>query len=547
MKEITSEDLFKELKRIIEKDKVFMGSEFVSYYTRCAFGKKPDKDILEFASMLCKEFQTFINMIKLKEKENDVKFLSFDKTENAIINALNKAIDGRKKYVDGDVCLDKFKSIIQTDPILSTKESEILEKYCVQEVLNKDILNIIEERFLYRKHLFNVFEQHQVLMNYIMNGFKESESLDEYMESFNKIINDTIIKTKACSLENGEILNLTEAPFEDYISQEKTKYRIPTRYEVLDYAFNGGFENGRVYIFGGVSGGGKSLVMVNLAHTARLSLDEERRKKNIPKEEKWGILFLSLENGQLETQGRFVSCGTGISRREMDSAYALGNYQYIKEKYDKIFRRENSTDLYIIWRKPFTMNSFDIMSMINDLERMHETKIKAVFIDYADKLNATTGSKANQEWIDLGRVIDDLKAMAVEFDIPVITVTQVNRSGYDDIPRGDKIAGSIRKRENSDVLIMFDFAHVEETVIDYEELDVSDLSQRNSSENYKRVWAVIDKNRDGPSNIKFLMLIDYEVYRMFDKVERISEIFDEDPRDNPIIKKKENDIFPDFI
>lgn len=545
MKDITQEDLFQELKRIIEKDKVFMGSEFVSYYTRCAFGKKPDKDILEIASLLCREFKTFINMIQLKEKENNVKFLSFDKTEEAVVEALNKSIDSRKKIVDGDACLDKFKSLVQSDPFLSSKENEILEKYCFQEILNKDILDIIEERFLYRKHLFNVFEQHQVLMNYIMNGFKESDSLDEYMESFNKIINDTIIKTKASSIDRGDILNLTDSLFDDYITQESTKYRIPTRYEVLDYAFNGGFENGRVYMIGGISGGGKSLVMVNLTHTARLSLDEERREKNIPKEEKWGVLYLSLENGKIETQGRFVSCGTGISRREVDSAFSLGNYQYIKEKYDSIFRRDNTTDLYIVWRPPFTMNSLDIMSMINDIERTYDTKIKAVFIDYADKLNATTGSKTGQEWIDLGRVVDDLKSMAVEFDIPVVTVTQVNRGGYDDVPRGDKIAGSIRKRENADVLIMFDFAHIEETVIDYEELNVSDLIESNDIENYKKVWAVIDKNRDGPSNIKFLMRIDYEVYRLFDKVERISEIFDEDPRNE--YQKNNDNIFPDII
>jgi len=44
---ISPDMLFQELKRIIETDKVFMGNEFVAYYTRCAFGKKPDKDVME--------------------------------------------------------------------------------------------------------------------------------------------------------------------------------------------------------------------------------------------------------------------------------------------------------------------------------------------------------------------------------------------------------------------------------------------------------------------------------------------------------------------
>lgn len=545
MKEITAENLFQELKRIIEKDSVFMGSEFVSYYTRVAFGKKPNKDILESASILCREFKTFINMIKLKEKENNVKFLSFDKTELAVVDLLNKSIDNRKNIIDGDACLDKFKSLVQADTFLSTKQDEVYNKYCEQETISLDILSIIEERFFYRKHLFNVFEQHQVLMNYIMNGFREATTLDEYMESFNGIIGDTLIKTKANDLDKNDVLNLTESVFEDYMEKEVTKYRIPTRYEVLDYAFNGGFENGRVYMFGGVSGGGKSLVMINLAQATKISLDEERKKTNVPKDEKWGVLYLTLENSKDETQGRFFSCGTGISKSEADAAFNIGNYQYIKEKYNRVFKKENATDLFVVWRPPLSMNSLDIMSLINDIERTYETNIKIIFIDYADKLGATTGSKTGQEWIDLGRVVDDLKSMSIEFNIPVVTVSQVNRGGYEDIPRGDKISGSIRKRENVDALIMFDFSHVSETVIDYNELSVADLKEQKSVDNYKDIWGFIDKNRDGPSSIKFLMKIDYSSYRLFDRLERVKDIFDDDM--DSYAPQQSDNYFPDII
>jgi hypothetical protein len=154
-------------------------------------------------------------------------------------------------------------------------------------------------------------------------------------------------------------------------------------------------------------------------------------------------------------------------------------------------------------------------------------------------LAATTESKTGQEWIDLGKIVDDLKAMSVEFNIPVVTVTQVNRSGYGENIKGDKIAGSIRKRENADVLVLFDFSKVEETVIDYNTLDVDDiLNNTDNYKNYKEVWGIIDKNRDGPSNIRFLMRIDYTVCRMFDIPERISIIFDEDPSTVKLAKYK---------
>ncbi|HPC34967.1 MAG TPA: DnaB-like helicase C-terminal domain-containing protein, partial [Candidatus Absconditabacterales bacterium] len=289
--------------------------------------------------------------------------------------------------------------------------------------------------------------------------------------------------------------------------------------------------------------------MINLAYTTKISLDEKRKLDNVPESEKWGILYLTLENGKEETQARFVSCATGISRYEFESSYRLNNYNYVKDKYEQVFAKPNGTDIYVVWRSPGSVNTFDIMSLINDIERSYGTKIKAIFVDYADKLAATTESKTGQEWIDLGKIVDDLKAMSVEFNIPVVTVTQVNRSGYGENLRGDKIAGSIRKRENADVLILFDFSRVEETVIDYSTLDVDDIL--NNSDNadyktYKEVWGIIDKNRDGPSNIRFLMRIDYSVCRMFDIPDRISIIFDEDPdtiklaKYKPIDNKQDN-------
>jgi replicative DNA helicase len=537
---ISPDMLFQELKRIIETDKVFMGNEFVTYYTRCAFGKKPDKDVIEIASLLAKEFKTFINMIKSKEKEYNIKFLAFDDIASATVNILDKCIDSRKKYIDGDICLEDFKKILQSDSRLASIQNEILSRYCVaQDILSMDVINLIEEKFTYRKCLFNIFEQHQVLMNFIIKEYKTCKDLDEYMSVFNKIIDETVVKTKISELSRGDIINLSTSNFEDYILQELNKEHIPTRYKVFDYAFNGGFENGRVYIMGGISGGGKSLVLINLAYTAKISLDERRKLDNIPESEKWGVLYLTLENGKEETQARFVSCATGIAKHEFESSYRLNNYNYVKEKYDQVFVKPNSTEIFIVWRSPGSINTFDIMSLINDIERTYGTKIKIVFIDYADKLAATTESKTGQEWIDLGKIVDDLKAMSVEFNIPVVTVTQVNRSGYGENIKGDKIAGSIRKRENADVLVLFDFSKVEETVIDYNTLDVDDiLNNTDNYKNYKEVWGIIDKNRDGPSNIRFLMRIDYTVCRMFDIPERISIIFDEDPSTVKLAKYK---------
>ena len=56
-----------QLREILDKDKEFMGEEFLSVYSRIVFGKKKDPLVIKSASYLCKEFKTFIDKVKNKQ------------------------------------------------------------------------------------------------------------------------------------------------------------------------------------------------------------------------------------------------------------------------------------------------------------------------------------------------------------------------------------------------------------------------------------------------------------------------------------------------
>ena len=111
-----------QLREILDKDKEFMGEEFLSVYSRLVFGKKNDPLVLKSASYLCKEFKTFIDKVKNKQSEQHVTFISLDKVKLKMLDYISKSFKINNKVIDGDIALEKYKSFIENDIELSIEE-----------------------------------------------------------------------------------------------------------------------------------------------------------------------------------------------------------------------------------------------------------------------------------------------------------------------------------------------------------------------------------------------------------------------------------------
>lgn len=529
-----SAELLQQLKRILEQDKVFLGPEFLSYYARVVFGKKREIHLTKNATILAKEFKAFIENINIKQEETGVIIFSLDPIERQICKAINRCVALNAKVVDGDVMLDKFHTAVAKDSSLQTEEAQAtIRKYAVQEELTMDVLSAIEERFVQRRCMYNTIKQYQILYNFVNNGYKEVKTWDEYLDSFNTVLQQSLKETKSYSMERKCTVKMSDESMADIITKEARRERISTRYRSFDWAMNGGFEKGRIYMLGGISGGGKSLVLVNMAYMSMISLAE--KQKTVPAEErkKKAVLYITLENSAEETKMRFVCCALGTPKKILEGAGLSGNINQYDEVFDKCFRR-NDVDLFIVWHPAKSINTLDLMTEISDLERSNDVKFDIILVDYADKMAAINPSKADQEWRDLGSVVDELKALAVEYDVPVITVTQVTTSSYKkDAPLdGSSVAGSRRKYENVDFVGLFNFAEREMVVIDGITTKVEDLEKMMGEDNvagrWVEVWIIIDKNRDGPSHVKMRVFIDYATYRLIDDKDRVEMVFGKD-------------------
>ena len=206
---------------------------------------------------------------------------------------------------------------------------------------------------------------------------------------------------------------------------ETTRQTTSTGWEAIDQLMDGGLGPGELGVFVAPAGIGKSWGLVNAA-------------ANAVKDGKT-VVHYTLELNGAYVGLRFDSVFTGIA------AQNLKFYQEdIKEKVAEL-----KGDLVI---KYFPTKTATVNSLKAHLDRciMLSKKPDLVIVDYADLLRGT-GKEIRHE---LGNIYEDLRGMAGEYEIPIWTASQANRSALDDDVIGaEKIAESYSKIMTADFVI----------------------------------------------------------------------------------------------
>ena len=95
----------------------------------------------------------------------------------------------------------------------------------------------------------------------------------------------------------------------------------------------------------------------------------------------------------------------------------------------------------------------DIERHLDQLWNQHNFKPDVIFIDYLDLLKNRQRAR-NERKDDLDDIYTDAKGLAKELGIPIVSPSQVNRSGAaDKVVEGDKAAGSYDKIMIGDIII----------------------------------------------------------------------------------------------
>ena len=211
----------------------------------------------------------------------------------------------------------------------------------------------------------------------------------------------------------------------EYVKDIEDRYReesrtiIPTPWDKINEILQGGLGNGDFGLIFGSPGGGKSWSLVALGgYAVKLG---------------YNVIHYTLELGEEYVGKRYDSFFTNIPVNRPD---------LVKPKAQEVI--PNLPGQLII--KEFPTGRATMSTIESHIKKVEGMGVKAdlVIIDYVDLLSSRKTNRERKDEID--DIYTSAKGLARELDIPIWSVSQVNRAGAnDDIIEGDKAAGSYDK------------------------------------------------------------------------------------------------------
>jgi hypothetical protein len=201
---------------------------------------------------------------------------------------------------------------------------------------------------------------------------------------------------------------------------------VSTGWQCIDEITQGGFGKGELVLFAAPPGIGKSWSLVNIG-VAAMKLGK------------------TVAHYTLELNEGYV----GQRYDAVLSKIAVANLKYNMEDVKKSVTSVKG-DLIV---KHYPTKTASVTSLKAHMDKMilRGKKPDVVIVDYADLLRGPSNNERHEE---LETIFEDLRGMAGEYEIPVYTASQINRSGADDdIITGTKIAGSFSKMMTADFVV----------------------------------------------------------------------------------------------
>lgn len=429
----------------------------------------------------------------------------------------------KTKKFNFDRFIEKLKNGKAKDmvPILESRKIEI-SKEDLEEFFNE---------VLSKKRICDLFEGKKKLQG-LLNDIETGNFIDdaEIVERWENAISrswDKITQIKRVesieAIQSLDLLNDDYSAVEAAIRQSYNKENIiKTGYKSVDKLFsNGGFERSRLYIVGGTSGIGKSTFLDNLPVNA------------INGEEVEGdYLIITGENLIAETLERLYCIFTGISHEQLVINILNDPTFSLKTEIQKVLR-DRKSNIVLKYFKSGRTTTEEIRVIIDEVAQLGN--LKAAYIDYLDLLNSKF--RIEDKRIDLGYVCQDLKDFAIEYELPIVTPTQLNRSGYDKevAPTLTSMSESMKKVDHADFVLYLQQPTGEVMFSVPHELGGQKIC--------KKVRATVLKNRNGEvgSSVNIMNQLKHNQTKIFNyRFEELPRISDSDP-ENPTVPESYSD------
>jgi len=364
----------------------------------------------------------------------------------------------------------------------------------------------------------------------------QTEFLLEEIEEFvrEKLIHNVNVDI-AMNLANGKSEELKQAPDElreaiafsfdtkvglDFLEEEERLYNhlhnkdrvIQTGISTLNKVIEGGYHEKSLTLYMAETNLGKSLIMASGA------VDTILRNKN--------VLYVTCEMSEDKISERVMANMFDIATEDLK----LLPRNKFHEKFEKI-RKQVNNKLVIKEYPPRAISANHIRNLVKELKVRKKFVPDIIYIDYLGIMNPISRNKGDNSYLEVKRISEEVRALAVELCLPIVSAVQTNRGGFGDaeIDLTD-ISDSIGTAATADIII-----------------GVTQSEEMRKMGKY--IWIIL-KNRYGLNKKKMTVNVDYYKMRVYEDEDSImdntaSSITKNIPPSDKDKKKKVDDTITD--
>lgn len=281
---------------------------------------------------------------------------------------------------------------------------------------------------------------------------KEFESfLDRMKNSFRKVQIDENINDSTFSLREDSFIPMITDTWNLITSPSR---RLICGMQGLNEMVGGGFEAGRVYMFLGVAGIGKSMTLLNLLLQMKKfnTVYDLRDKTKTP-----CIVLLTMENTITETLTR-------IFDMTIENSKGMQNYSLeevitkLRTEGQLVVNDGSPIDIVIKYKPNRSIDTNYLYSLYDDLKDQGYEMVCLI----QDHIKRIRSAEYNSDLrLELGDIVNEFKVFAADKMIPVITVSHLNREATkiieDSMRKGTQDNGKLLGKSNiGESLLMID-------------------------------------------------------------------------------------------
>jgi replicative DNA helicase len=360
---------------------------------------------------------------------------------------------GELETVGGAYYLSQLTSRVASTAHLEYHARILLEKYMLRELI-KTSSHIITESYKTSTDVFNLLDEAE------SNLFSISEkNFHREYSGMEKLVEEAIGEIKAAKEHGGNLSG------------------IPSGFKDLDRVTSG-WQKSDLVILAARPGMGKTAFVLSMA-------------RNMAVEHEVPLAIFSLEMSAVQLTTRLISSETEISADKLKKG-SLEDYEW--DALNKRIKRLIKAPIFI--DDTPALSIFELRAKARRLKSQHD--IKMIIIDYI-QLMSGGGDKAGNREQEISTISRSLKGLAKELNIPIITLSQLNRSvetrGGTKRPLLSDLRESGAIEQDAD-LVMFIYRP------EYYQLEYFDDKQEFPAKGIAEI--IIAKHRNGPLENVFL-------------------------------------------